>query len=545
MFLVDIAAEIDPSVQTRQFSTGRSHILALSETGKIWSWSQVKKPAVSVKFLSIETIELDLSNPNSRRVFWGTPKGKVRQVVAGWDKSTAYIYEYGIVVWDILRQTGPTDDESDTMLVMEPAVVPRTSYQPTVRSSKTDTDTDLASDVGTVLNYIVLEHYVVFITSLGRVFAAKFTRTPRDTVSINDPFELRAFRRTTDSPMDIYGTFRTFGVLKDNMVITSSQGYITRCEQNIENADFDPEGDPEVKQIPAMQNSGVIALAFGDYHFHALHSSGHITSYGAAPDACGALGLGSEKESLLRGQWAERRGFGSSPRIWPESEKIGRRVWFEHWRHQWLRFMVDGGNKLAEARNRMGYILHNAPQERRIAARAAVSEWVEQRGREWDEAGGYVPAGGYTKTTKTSTAESSNYSPGSVPYFALSVSAAGWHSAAIVLANSDLEEKRNKYRHPIGEPTKPVTTSPDNEDSSKTNSGMQMPGSFPAESNAPLSFTKRRFGENIHGRPTGIAGDEYEYVWADEPWPRLRLPNTGEEMPGEAPFSEWPYGQPY
>ena len=68
-----------------------------------------------------------------------------------------------------------------------------------------------------------------------------------------------------------------------------------------------------------------------------------------------------------------------------------------------------------------------------------------------------------------------------------------------------------------------------------------------------LGLTARDMATPI-GRPGDRASDRSDrsdrsiqgdttYVWHDQPFPRLRLPN-GEEMPGEIPLTPWRGGEP-
>ena len=56
---------------------------------------------------------------------------------------------------------------------------------------------------------------------------------------------------------------------------------------------------------------------------------------------------------------------------------------------------------------------------------------------------------------------------------------------------------------------------------------------------------RRARRDNTRGDPTnGRSLEEgFKYVWADKPFPRLRL-SDGREMPGTVEFNEWRYGRP-
>jgi len=115
----------DSHTAIRQFSTGRTHILGVSDSGRIWSWHDAHQPAVQIRFLSIEINE-------SRHEGLSPKRGHVRSVFAGWSRSLAYIEGTGIVAWtpsDESELVGQSDQsEIDTMLVMEQWIIPHSGY---------------------------------------------------------------------------------------------------------------------------------------------------------------------------------------------------------------------------------------------------------------------------------------------------------------------------------------------------------------------------------------------------------------------------------
>lgn len=399
----------EPAITIRQFSAGRSHVLAVSDTGRIWSWWHVKNPALQVKFVNVDLNEISLGNNESNR---SSTYGKVRQVVAGWSRSSAYIHGYGIVVWDPVERDHD-DDSTDTMLVLEDAEVPRTGYQ-RARDIRADSDEQkaLGEDVGAVLSYIILEHFVVFVTDLGKVFCGRF----EDKNRVDNILELRHLSNTTGPAVDVQGSFRRFAVFKDNEVITSNQDYLELC-WNSQRSNPEQTDMPGLNKIPALQASGVISVAFGDYHYLALHSNGTITSYGTELQACGALGLGGEPddEGKARGIMYER--FSHDGRLLPHTYTQGRQVWFDSVRKEWINHLMKGGNDPDEARERLELFktAHDVQGE--------VSEWIEQEGRARD---------------KRNSGEDELGA-----YFALRISAAGWHSGALVLVNDELAEQES------------------------------------------------------------------------------------------------------
>jgi SCF-associated factor 1 len=399
----DDAKYDEPAIAIRQFSAGRSHILAVSDTGRIWSWYHVKTPALQVKFANVDMRELSLADKTSKQSTYG----KVKQVVAGWSRSSAYIHGTGIVVWDPVERDD--DDEStDTMLVMENAEVPNTGYQ-RVKDTRGQSEEErtLGEDVGAVLNYVILEHYVIFVTDIGKVFCGRFGEKN----IVENVLELEALRNQAGSPLDVQGSFRSFAVFKNMEVITSDQNYLDACWSDQRNS-HEQTHIGGLRKIPTLQNSDVISVAFGDYHYLALHSNGKITSYGKELGACGALGLGGEDDDEGRARGVVYDRFSHDGSLLPHAATYGRQVWFDSKKKEWLNHITKGGRDPEEAKDRITLFRddHNVQGE--------VSEWIEQEGRAWDD-----------RNTGDDDLGA---------HFALGISAAGWHSGALVLVNEDL-----------------------------------------------------------------------------------------------------------
>jgi SCF-associated factor 1 len=478
----------------RQFSAGRSHVLGLSDSGRIWRWLGELLAGFCIKFNNLEYSEevTDQQQHGNTEAL-----GRVRSVVAGWNKSSAYIIGTGIVTWDVppFQQQENQYMEDETIVLQEWVAVPRTSY---IRPKGSQRDPDEAArvmgkEVGEVTNWVVLEHVIVFITDIGKVFAAPF-HWDQGTGIIHDSIELTELQSLsetdpTPSVTDIQGSFRTFAVFKKNgEVLIANQDYLHVAFENA--TAMQPRDLPELKKIPALQNSGVIQVAFGDYHYHALHSSGRITSYGTEPQCCGALGLGGWIQEGLQRRPAESspemmeaalRGIRNEPmgpdryvlaaiiflvlessmsfanlnafqdrdtfiqsdgyrKLLPHAYINGREVWFQPEKKSWIEHLARGGNDVEEAKERLDAVAS------RPEVCGEVSEWVEQQGRSWDKAG----------------------DDGLGAYFALNVAAAGWHSGALVLVNDELAHDVAKSAEM--DPVFPRLTLED---------GEEMPGNVP------------------------------------------------------------------
>ncbi|KAF2646096.1 RCC1/BLIP-II [Massarina eburnea CBS 473.64] len=398
----------EPTIAIRQFSAGRSHILGLSDSGRIWSWGDKGKAGCNIKFL---TVDINEASPPDTSSASPSLYGQVRQVVAGWNCSSAYVHGTGIVLWSPVRRD---DDESDTMLVLNSSEVPRTNYQrPKGAARESDEERSLGEEVGEVKNYIMLEQFLVFVTDIGKVFCCRIG----DENKVDDILELKAFQDQDAGPIDVQGSFRRFAVLKNGEVIITQQTYLDACwtARHTNPEQIDISG---LTVVPALQDSGVISVAFGDYHFLALHSSGKITSYGTELQCCGALGLGGNGGLSSRLRGISNRGFSQDGQLLPHAYTHGRQVWFRPEQINWIKHLESGGKDPAEANERLG--MCNVDRN----VQGEVSEWIEQEGREWDKNKGDDGLGAH---------------------FALRVSAAGWHSGAVVLVNEELADEKAVY----------------------------------------------------------------------------------------------------
>jgi SCF-associated factor 1 len=254
-------------------------------------------------------------------------------------------------------------------------------------------------------------------------------------------------------------------------------------------------------------------MAFGDYHYHALHSDGSISSYGVESSACGALGLGAGRgvpipPGMLRG--IKYNPWNANGTLLPHAYFRGRRIWFHPESDKWVRNLTQSGRDEGADRVRM---CSSVPP-----VQGEVSEWVEQMGGHWDKRPDVV----------------NKDEDGLGAYFALSVAAAGWHSGALVLVNEDL--------------VKAVTESCSSNlpDTPISHAGNSLQDEQHDESETSAStiiqtlthFVTRAFSllEGADTPDTTPSADNIDF-------PRLRL-DDGFEMPGEIPFSEWKEPKP-
>jgi SCF-associated factor 1 len=507
----------DPSVALREFSSGRTHILGLSDTGIIWAWSNTENPAVQLKF---HNLPLSYGASSSAT----EAEGGVVSIVAGWDKSSAYIRGTGIVIWDIVQGPPSEEQDLDTVLVEHWVAIPKTDYQrPRGRSQREPDESTrlLGQEVGQVTNYIVLERFVVFVTDNYKVFAAKTTSG-----IVEDMFQLldlQAVSETDDSPaaMDVQGSFRSFAIFKrDGSVITSDTEYLEACSQHALGNHPDPL--PTATKIPALQNSGVTSIAFGDYHFHALHSDGSISSYGVEPGGCGALGLGGGMgvpvpAGMLRG--IKYNPWNQDGALLPHAYFRGRRIWFHPESEKWIRSLAQGGKNHDESVERIRMCGSIPPVQ------GEISEWVEQMGGNWDK--------------RPIVAQKDDDGLGT--YFALGVAAAGWHSGALILVNEDLVHAVTESCE-VHAPSQAV----DQAESSSAKVENSLQGQTERHVNEEQPSTRtifRALRDLVASSFSLLAMPDTTEPTATIDFPRLRL-DHGVEMPGEIPFSEWKEEKP-
>jgi SCF-associated factor 1 len=526
----------------RQFSAGRCHVLGLDDDGYVWSWDNAQQAGSLLSFQN----SLGFAR-------------QIKRVVAGWAESSAYIPGKGIIFWPAISTRRDQDVQGYDRAISE-NLVPATGYRRsdgfTMQRSKTQEDLSEVEgqlreeDVGEVLAHIVLEGYIVFITHHNKLFACAIGGNPPDRPSTiaqlppaqtlhNRVFEVPGYASESRIFKDIQGSFRNFAVFTaSGEVLAGHTDYLSgvlaeRHEAVRRGLDRLSGTSMQYSQhllnsrpinVPVLQHAGVIALAFGDYHSHALHADGTITAYGVEPGCCGALGLGSTAAGArFRGVKTSRTPMNRDGKLLPIANHRGRQVWFEHEKRDWLQWLENWiRTPTALPHYPEVFNILNDVEEKQ----AAFSEWIEQEGRHWPD-GPYqatvnqnpnskMPAESPTRFTGRptgldTTADLASPLHDELPaYFAISVAAAGWHTGALVLVDDEKAEKtRQKW---IADADDMVVAHKD------TVVPARMPGSFPT----PISSGEIR----------------EEYVWEKSPFPRIKLPD-GYEFPGEGELRPW------
>ena len=398
-----------------QFSSGRSHILALSDSGEIWQWGDPlgdkEAPAYQVKFHNIDLAEDDDGTNFAP---------KVKTVVAGWDRSTAYVAGEGLLVWQSTRQN--VDEYHNTILV-NAHTIPRTSFQRSVKDPWKFRDDEIGNTIGEIISHVVLEHFIVFLSDLGKVFAVNFESGK--TIEMG-PLELEGFdpSENRSNMKDIQGSFRSFAVFNtDGDIIIGNVQLLRRQWAATYTHELDSLENMSPQRPPGLQNRDIISLAFGDHHMHALTASGKLISFGTESQGCGSLGLGGlPAGGYLRGLHIRRRRIDQM--LHYDIKDKGREIWFSPEQREWLRFMSE------RTYRELDHSLRMAPIQARL------SEQIEAIGSDWD------------LHPDLDNGVDEMWGIHQPAYFTLSIAAAGWHSAALVLVNKSRVSKM--YRSHAG-----------------------------------------------------------------------------------------------
>ncbi|KAL9086496.1 MAG: hypothetical protein Q9165_007112 [Trypethelium subeluteriae] len=555
----------DPSTAIQQFSAGLSHILALSDSGKIWFWDDIDEAGIQIKFVDIDILEGEFGQKQGN--------GRVKKVVAGVGWASALIEGTGIVTWAFpdfeFGRFEPVQEQADTFLVLQSVTIPGTSYE-RARKVASNVANERISNPKTpeefdeVTDYLMLDKYCIFLTRTGRVF----TSWEGVDKSWNMPFPLEIPVPNNTMVKAICGSSQSFGLVLANdevLLATPDLLYLDNLFR-AHGSSHRPGGPnsvsvPALKRYPCLQQRGVVSLAFGDAHWHALLRDGSILSGGKEVQTCGSFGLGGDgdPEGRIRGlRFGGGQGYmghsrGDSSLLKQCYAGLGRQIWFEEEKVAWIRFMTSGGSDPLEAAQRMQVCAVDSD------AQGELSEWLEQRGRNWER--------------KEGAKEYDDDGLG--PYFVLGIAAGGRHSGALVLRNDELVKKiRETCIVPDLPPSLPaggVPVESVNEHNSEPieQSAEQVAyGAIPnlidqgwqsvrsalgltpsrstdvltptAESSA-TTYRRSQFCDPLfHG---ASPAEGFKYTWASDPFPRLRLSN-GVEMPGEVSFSDWANGPP-
>ena len=416
----------------------------------------------------------------------------------GWDQGSVYVKNTGIVFWNPNRHPHGVGTDADVILTHS-CVVPGTGYYR--NSQKNDFESSPASDIGEVTHHIVLEGYIVFTTDNDKLFAFS---TVSATGENSQPslVELTTFfpSQSTSSVhiQDLQGSFRSFGVFKSSGEVLTGSTSLIDSFMAVSKSQQPTSTLPQPARIASLQYQSVVTLAFGDYHVHALHANGTISSFGVDPERVGAFGLGHALAASLRGAQSSR-----TTRDQILDGEHPRTIWFEPLMLQWLSYCFATIQPRLMIDLFPGWVFKSG-------------EWFEQQGSRWEEG----------------LHDGENELPA---YFALKVSAAGWHSAALVLVDEEKAEKarRKHIKQPSGDEKASETTSNGSWPVKRAHQGKWILWGQLAASAAWIwkwSHSLVRWLLGLTARDAAADMDPHRnltYVWEDQELPHFSwLPNT-------------------
>ncbi|CAR30487.1 SCF ubiquitin ligase complex subunit SAF1 [Lachancea thermotolerans CBS 6340] len=248
-------------------SSGRSHILALSAEGNVYSWDGPDvEQGVKIAFEGLPTKE---TNP-------------VIKIGCGWNFNCVSIYNLGLVVWESREPIR----ENETSAGAHYKVIPSTGQ---------------VSGEGKIVDFACCANMSVFFISAA---GDKLWRYANETVDeVKLPFHGKLVK--------LVGSYTTLAIFTENhcYAVKVTEGHM-RPETFME-LELDDE------------NEKLISLSTGDYHTVALTSSGKIYTWGLESELCGCLGLGSRDEIVNERRVGRIENLRSTLVLKPSKVKIG------------------------------------------------------------------------------------------------------------------------------------------------------------------------------------------------------------------------------
>lgn len=248
-------------------SSGREHVIALSDRGCVYSWDAGNAGDMGVQ------IE-----------FAGIPSANVSHISAGWNLSACLVGGAGLCVWysrDSLTQE--RYEEGRFKVNAHYVKIPRTS------GCK-------------IIDFMAGSDYVLFVKGDGKLYrfdidalACFDGRNNADLVS--PPYEVALFNRwLATHNLEIVGDagakYSKITGCYNNFAIFTDDGNVLLGNKDsaVRGDDDDGEVGPEI--IPELQNRNIKHVVMGDYHYLALTGDGQLLAWGRESKGCGCLGLG-------------------------------------------------------------------------------------------------------------------------------------------------------------------------------------------------------------------------------------------------------------
>lgn len=238
-------------------ASGRQHFLVLDDNGTVFTWDCGNadwKVGVALQFPGLLQ--------------------RITKVFAGWNLSVCSMVNVGLIVWYSRENVSQEQFEAGTNQAIANYVVIPGLCQ--------------------VSEFIALSDCVIFLREgdgdlyrfdINAISAARGTYVP------SPPYPIKSFNRWLSRYNIVNNLEATFTKLSGNFeffAVFSNHGQVLLGKisgSTEESADY-----PVL--IPELQNTGVIEVVIGDYHYLALKDTGELLSWGLELKSQGCLGLG-------------------------------------------------------------------------------------------------------------------------------------------------------------------------------------------------------------------------------------------------------------
>lgn len=250
-------------------SVGRRNILALADSGNLLTVDLDFQYTAIIRLTSPDVVSADL--PNKQH--------PVLHMSAGWRFGAAVIKGIGLVVWNsevseedrrIIRDTNTETNKTHGLIERN------FRARRVIRTEEVNADTERARDLE-IIGLMVGDGFLIYLTHGGTVHRVNIV--DESFTNTNQPISFPLTQFTTTPKLSyLSGSFFHFGLFN-----TSGTVLVGSIDSLHESSPQIPEG---------LQNRGVIALSWGDWHGLALCEDGSILSWGRELSRNGCLGLG-------------------------------------------------------------------------------------------------------------------------------------------------------------------------------------------------------------------------------------------------------------
>lgn len=237
-------------------ASGRQHFLALGSDGTVFTW--------------------DCGNADWKvgvaLIFPGLLQ-KVTKVFAGWNFSVCSMVNVGLLVWCSRENVSREQFEAGT--------------------NEATANYFIVPGLRLVSEFIALSDCVIFLHDDGNLyrFDINASAAARGTIDLLPPYPIKSFNRWLSRYNVLNNCEAAFTKLSgcfESFAVFSNHGLVLLGKKS--GATEESTDHPVI--IPELQNSGVIQVVIGDYHYMALKDSGDMLSWGLELKSQGCLGLG-------------------------------------------------------------------------------------------------------------------------------------------------------------------------------------------------------------------------------------------------------------